>query len=127
MTQRQDCAPSDTGTRAPILMTGSARSCWSIRHCLFSWCHFLCVILERSEESRCLFFALFFGLFFVSFRAAAAKNPGSFAELQINPTIETCQLLRLDVLRVLLPEPGFFAPQTPLRMTQGRTPGLRSE
>src|SRR5271169_6292213 len=34
---------------------------------------FLCVILERSEESR----SLFFGLFFVSFRAAAAKNPAS--------------------------------------------------
>jgi len=46
-----------------------------IRHC-FS---FLCVILERSEESRCLFF----GLFFVSFRAAAAKNPASvFSSVQ---------------------------------------------
>ena len=37
---------------------------------------FPCVILERSEESRSLFFGLLFGLFFVSFRAAAAKNPG---------------------------------------------------
>ena len=40
----------------------------------FSLCHFPCVILERSEESR----ILSFGLFFVSFRAAAAKNPGVF-------------------------------------------------
>src|SRR5271155_3102281 len=57
------------------MTVGSARPCLSIRH----GCSFLCVILERSEESR----SLFFGLFFVSFRAAAAKNPASvFSSVQ---------------------------------------------
>jgi len=66
-----------------------------IRHC-FS---VACVILERSEESRSLFFGLFFGLFFVSFRAAAAKNPASVSFY--GAALKTQRS-------------GFFAPQTPL-------------
>src|SRR5271156_6115102 len=58
---------------------------------------FLCVILERSEESR----SLFFGLFFVSFRAAAAKNPGVLIGLVVTPAPSDGLLKIEDARRVL--------------------------
>src|SRR5271155_2720127 len=54
---------------------------------------FLCVILERSEESR----SLFFGLFFVSFRAAAAKNPGVLIGLVVTPAPSDVAYRRLKM------------------------------
>jgi|BogFormECP03_OM3_1039632.scaffolds.fasta_scaffold23478_1 hypothetical protein len=67
---QKDSGLNDTWTRAAL---GMKKEKCSLLYIDSSRLSFLCVILERSEESR--FFSL---AFLVSFRAAAAKNPAVF-------------------------------------------------